>query len=189
MQINKLSDDKLPLLADLASDRKLMINELSELGGVTGAAVEGMVLDIKKGSGLIYRCSECKRVLQKNMCMVHGKQEGVPDLRIKAVIDDGTGTLSTVIAKEVTEKILERSLEDCESLIYKTRNLEIINEELINKLIAQPVRVHGNIIIDDYGLMMICNDAELIEIDVKTEATKLLESLASEGGYSYASNT
>ena len=146
-------------------------------------------MDIKKGSGLIYRCPECKRVLQKSMCMVHGKQEGVADLRVKAIVDDGTGTLSVVISKTATEKLLNRSLEDCEALVFKSRNFDIINEELLTKLIAQPIQVHGNVITDDYGLMMICNDVELIELDVKTEAAKLLEALASDGGFSYDNNT
>ncbi|MCK5560021.1 MAG: hypothetical protein KAJ51_05485 [Thermoplasmata archaeon] len=188
-QIDNLPDETLPLKEELESDNKLSITQLTKIGGSTGVAIEGIVLDIKKGSGLIHRCPECKRVLQKSMCMVHGKQEGVADLRVKAVVDDGTGTLSVVISKNATEKVLSRSLEDCEALIYKSRNFDIINEELLTKLIAQPIQVHGNVITDDYGLMMICNDVELIEIDVKTEATKLLEALASDGGFGYDNNT
>jgi replication factor A1 len=190
-EVEKLAGDSLPSLEELQAGRELSISEVTKLGGVTGAAVRGVVLDIKKGSGLIYRCPECKRVLQKNMCMVHGKQEGVVDLRVKATLDDGTGTLSVVIDKSGTEKIVGKSVEECEELVFKTRNFELINDELFKTLIAQPVRVHGNVITDDYGLMMICNDVELVKIDVKSEAAKLLESLASEsdGGYSYAGYT
>jgi replication factor A1 len=189
--IEKLDDESLPPLAELEVDRELSISEVTKLGGSTGAAVDGIVLDIKKGSGLIYRCPECKRVLQKNMCMVHGKQDGVVDLRVKATLDDGTGTMSVVIDKNGTEKIVGKSVQECEAVVFKTRNFELINDELFKALIAQPVRVHGNVITDDYGLMMICNDVELVKIDVKTEAAKLLDSIASEseGGYSYASHT
>ena len=81
--------------------------------------------------------------------------------------------MSAVIDKNATEKILDKSLVECETLIAKTRNPDIINDELIKILIAQPIRVYGNVISDDYGLMMICNDAELIKIDLKIEAAKL----------------
>jgi replication factor A1 len=123
--------------------------------------------------------------------MVHGKQDGVVDLRIKATLDDGTGTISVVVDKNGTEGILEKSVQECEELVFKTRNFELINDELINKLIAQPVVVHGNVIADDYGLMMICKDVDILKIDIRTEAAKLLDSLASEeqGGSSYAGYT
>jgi replication factor A1 len=184
----KLDDDALPSSSELEVDRELSISDITKLGGAVSVAVHGVVLDIKKGSGLIYRCPECKRVLQKNMCMVHGKQEGIVDLRVKATLDDGTGTMSVVIDKNGTEKILNKTVKECEGLVFKTRNFELINDELIKILIAQPVIVHGNVITDDYGLMMICNNVDTIKVDIKTEAAKILNSLASEGdgGYSYA---
>jgi len=46
-------------------------------------------VDVQSGSGLIKRCPECNRALVKGACGEHGKVEGVYDLRIKAVLDDG----------------------------------------------------------------------------------------------------
>ena len=42
------------------------------------------------------------------------------------------------------------------------------------KLFAKPILVRGNVISDEFGLMMIVNDAKIAPIDVKEEATHLL---------------
>lgn len=53
--------------------------------------IEGALVDMQSGSGLIKRCpdDDCTRVLQNGWCSEHGKVEGEFDLRVKGVIDDG----------------------------------------------------------------------------------------------------
>src|SRR5207244_13202739 len=89
----------------LALPKPFDLAELEAAGGATGALIEGVVLEIKKGSGLIFRCAQegCNRVLQKMECRLHGKQKGVPDLRIKAVLDDGHGAATFFANREATE--------------------------------------------------------------------------------------
>jgi len=65
----------------------------------------GAVVDIQSGSGLIKRCPECNRQVKNGMCGEHGKVEDVYDLRIKAVLDNGSEIRELLLDAEQTCQI------------------------------------------------------------------------------------
>ncbi len=172
-----LSPNELPPLEELAEKRVYRIGELMDMGGAIDAAVDGIIIDIKDGSGLIFRCPECKRVLQKGICRIHGEVEGKPDLRIKAVLDDGTGALTAVMGRDITEKLLGKNVEECQKIAKQAMDQSVIREELKNLLMATPIRISGDATMDDFGIMLISKDAQLMGLDVQTEARNMLEEL------------
>ncbi len=95
--------------------QKILLSELVDRNGALDVEVEGTVIEIRKGSGLVQRCPECNRVLQEGACAVHGAVEGKADVRMKLVIDDGTGSVSAILGKEVTEKLLGKTMNDSSS--------------------------------------------------------------------------
>jgi replication factor A1 len=177
--VKKLEDDG--GLADvemLAQPRKLRIEKITERGGAYDALVEGVLLEVKPRSGLIMRCPECNRVLQKGACVIHGDMDGIRDLRVKAVIDDGTGSATTVINRGITEKILDMSLDECTALAQERMDTEVIFDMLDRKLVARPVRVRGNVLSDEYGLTVIASDFGLVAYrDIEEQAREFLETL------------
>ena len=175
--VEKMQNDVLPSLDILAQDKVLPICKLKVLGGAAGVAVEGIILDIRPGSGLIERCPECRRVLQNSMCMIHGKEKGEFDLRVKSVLDDGTGAITVILGLEITEKILGMDLKACLELAKEQLRTDVIHERLIEKLLARPIRVAGIVLSDEFGLMMIGNSAEMILPKIKTESLSLLDEL------------
>ncbi len=90
--------------------QKILLSELVERNGALDVEVEGTVIEIRKGSGLVQRCPQCNRVLQQGSCAVHGTVEGKTDLRMKLVIDDGAGSVSAILGKELTEKLLGKTM-------------------------------------------------------------------------------
>jgi replication factor A1 len=172
-KVEKADSDAIPKLDDLLKDKPITIEELSDIGGAAGILVRGVILDVKSGSGLILRCPECDRVLQKGACAIHGTQEGNPDLRIKATLDDGTGALSVVLGKEITEEMLGKTLEDCKNIAKEKMSAEVIQDMLRELLVTKPIEVHGNVTSDDFGLMLIGKKANLLKMDVQKEALKL----------------
>jgi replication factor A1 len=172
-----LSPDEMPPLEELAEKRIYRIGELMDMGGAIDAAVEGIIIDIKDGSGLIFRCPECKRVLQKGVCRIHGEVDGRPDLRIKAVLDDGTGALTAVMGKDITEKLLGKNVEECQKIAKQAMDQSVIRDELKNLLMATPIRISGDATMDDFGIMLISKDAKLKSLDMQTEARNMLEEL------------
>ncbi|TLZ53445.1 MAG: hypothetical protein E6K18_00140 [Methanobacteriota archaeon] len=175
--VAKLAAEALPAAEAVSASPRMWIEDLAERGGAVDATVRGILIDIKDGSGLVYRCPECRRVLRKNVCRIHGEVQGNADLRVKAVVDDGSGAITAVFGKELTELLLEKTVEECIAQAKEAMDQEVVRDELADLLIAQPVEVRGNVTSDDYGLMMIVDSARVLKVDVQEEARAMLEEL------------
>ncbi|MFQ5837299.1 MAG: DNA-binding protein [Thermoplasmata archaeon] len=175
--VEKVKETSLPPLDELGRSRRLWIEELIQRGGGIDVLVRGIVVEIKEGSGLIHRCPQCRRVVRKGTCRVHGDVQGEPDLRTKAVIDDGSGALTAILNRELTEALLKKDLEASISEAKEAMDQEVIRDHLADLLIAQPVEVRGNVTSDDYGLMMIARSTRVLQVDIQQEASALLEQL------------
>jgi len=176
-KVSKLEATALPPTEELEKSPRVWIEDLAERGGAVDVAVRGIIIDIKEGSGLVYRCPECKRVLRKMACRIHGEVQGTADLRVKAVVDDGSGALIAVFGRELTEGLLGKTLEKCIEEAKESMSQEVVRDQLADILVAQPVEVRGNVTIDDYGLMMIVESAKILKVDVEQEARAMLEEL------------
>jgi replication factor A1 len=154
----------------------LTIEEIAnEAKEIMDCTVRGVIIDIKPGSGVMMRCPECKRALYKGQqCRLHGSIKGVPDLRIKAAIDDGTGAMMVVLHKEIAEKIMGRTLEWYQAMIGETANPDAPRHDIMEKLIARPVEVRGRVTIDDYGLLMIATEARVIDVEKEMAEARAL---------------
>jgi replication factor A1 len=172
-----LDEETLPSVEALGYPIKFTVWELMKRGGALNVSLKGVMLDIKPGSGLIFRCPECARTLKKGACMLHGPQEGIPDLRIKGVLDDGTSACSLIIGKEITEQVLEMSLEEALALAKEKMNYEIIKDRLANRIIARSVMATGDVYSDEYGPHMMVKDLSMFQRDSREEAQRLLEEM------------
>ena len=175
--ITRLKADLLPPAERLNVSPRMWIEDLAERGGGADVTVRGILIDLREGSGLVYRCPECRRVLRKGACRIHGEVKGAPDLRVKAVLDDGSGALTAVFDRELTEALLDKSLDACIAAAKEAMSTEIVRDELADILVAQPIEARGNVTSDDYGLMMIVDSAKILKVDVQTEAREMLEGL------------
>jgi replication factor A1 len=122
----------------------------------------------------VFRCEECGRVVRKGTCSIHGRVESRADLRVKGVVDDGTGSLSVIINRELTEELLGKTLEECKALAQEAFDSEVVRDMLVDRLVAKPVKVTGNVVSDDFGLMMIVRSVSDVKVDVRGDAEELL---------------
>ncbi|VVB59508.1 Single-stranded DNA binding protein Ssb [uncultured archaeon] len=150
--------------------QKIMLFELVDRNGALDVEVEGTVIEIRKGSGLVQRCPECNRVLQDGACAVHGAVEGKADVRMKLVIDDGTGAVSAILGKEVTEKLLGKTIND--SLID-----DGLVEEMNSMLFGHRISLQGNALGDQFGVTLIVRDAKRADFNITAEAERLSQEL------------
>ncbi len=162
-------------LEGITDEDSLTIEEVERRGGAIDASVEGVIVDIKDNSGLVFRCPECGRVIQKDNCRVHGQVEGNEDLRIKAVLDDETGTLTLIANRELTEDLLGYDLEKALEIAKDEMTKDAIRDDLIDVLLAKHVKAKGNVTSDEYGLMQVATDLSFLEKDIDKEAKSLLE--------------
>ena len=169
--------EKFPSVEELQKTGVQMIAEVAARGGAVDATVRGVLIEIREGSGLIMRCPECKRALQKGICKLHGRVDGYPDLRVKAILDDGSGAVGVVMSRELTEKLLDITLDESMQKAKEKMNFDIVKDEMDEVLTLKVVTVSGPITADQYGLSMIAKEAQLSTQDVKQEAEKLLVEL------------
>ena len=175
--VTKLKDDAVAPAAKVGESPRMWIEDLAERGGGVDVTVRGILIDLREGSGLVYRCPECRRVLRKNACRIHGEVKGEADLRVKAVLDDGSGALTAVFNRELTEALLDKTMEAAIAQAKEAMSADVVRDELSDLLVAQPIEARGNVTSDDYGLMMIVDSAKLLRVDVQTEAREMLEAM------------
>jgi len=120
------------------------IDEEIEVGD-NADTVEGALVDIQSGSGLIKRCPEddCTRVLQNGRCSEHGQVEGEFDLRIKGVLDDGETVSEVIFDCEATEHLTGIALEEAKEMAMDALDTTVVAEEMADDVLGRYYRVTG----------------------------------------------
>ena len=156
------------------TNNKKTIEEIGRIGGGLDITIDGMVVDVRQGSGIIRRCPQCNRSMLNGACTTHGMVEGIMDLRLKVVIDDGTGAIGAIINRADTEKLTGVTLQAAQGLA-SIKGESVVGREITGKILMKRVSVTGNVMSDDYGPSMIVKSAEILNVDLEKEASALLD--------------
>jgi replication factor A1 len=145
------------------------VDEEIEVGDDT-AEIEGALVDIQSGSGLIKRCPEegCTRVLQNGRCSEHGEVEGEFDLRIKGVLDDGQEVHQVILDEEATEEFTGIGLQEAQDMAMDALDTTVVAEEMREKTLGKYYRVVG----PTMGRYVLANEVE--ELAGPADAEELL---------------
>jgi replication factor A1 len=155
----------------------LRIEEINSRDSMFDVAAVGNLISIRPGSGIISRCPECSRVIQKANCRVHGKVEGIRDMRIKAVLDDGTGSISVTFPRELAEAIYGKTLEEAEKLMFSDVSKDAVYEDLRRFLTGRYLAVRGNSSKSEYGTFFTAEKVWIPEDDLAIRVMELLHRL------------
>ncbi len=155
----------------------MSIGEAVTGGGLFDVELSGNVIEVRDGSGLIQRCPECNRAIQNGECRSHGDVEGEDDLRTKAILDDGTGTCTVILGRELTEEIYGGDLDDAREAAREAMDREVVAETIAGALVGDAYRARGSLSVDEYGANMNADAFEPVEEDPETEARDLLAEL------------
>ncbi|RLF45187.1 MAG: hypothetical protein DRN29_07170 [Thermoplasmata archaeon] len=148
-----------------------------EAGGGISLTIQGVILDVRKDSGIIFRCPKCNRRIRNGVCEEDGEVEGVADLRIRALLDDGTGAVDVIFNREISEKLLGKNMEEYLRIAKEAMDYSIVYEEIFDKLAGKPIKVKGDSMPSDFIVTIFASHAEMAEIDEKKEAEELLMQL------------
>ena len=141
-------------------NRTTTIEELDEQieVGDDNVEVEGALVDIQSGSGLIKRCPEedCTRVLQNGRCSEHGEVEGEFDLRIKGVLDDGEEVTEVIFDEEATEELTGITLEEAKEMAMDALDTTVVADEMRADILGRYYKVTG----PTFGRYVLADDQE-----------------------------
>ncbi|MFC4438150.1 MULTISPECIES: Single-stranded DNA binding protein [Natrialbaceae] len=161
---------------DVGADATTMdVGEAVRTGGVYDVELVGNVIAVRDGSGLIQRCPECYRVVQKGQCRTHGDVDGIDDLRVKAILDDGTGTVTAVLDDELTQKVYGGTLEDALEAAREAMDQEVVADTIREHIVGREYRVRGHLSVDEYGANLDAETFEESDDDPAARASAFLE--------------
>ena len=120
------------------------IDEEIEVGD-DSVEIEGALLDVQAGSGLIKRCTvdDCTRVLQNGQCSEHGDVDEEFDLRIKAVLDDGESVNEVIFDRERTEALTGIDLDEAKRMAQDALDVSVVTEEIERAILGRYYRITG----------------------------------------------
>jgi len=173
-----------PLDREVAANeeaQRLPVGEAVDGGGAFDVELVGNVIEVRDGSGLIQRCPDCGRVVQNGQCRSHGQVDAEDDMRVKAILDDGTGTATAVLDREMTERVYGGTLEDALEAARDAMDREVVAEEIAADLVGREFRVRGTLSVDEYGANLDATAFEAVGDDPAERARALLQS-ATDGG-------
>ncbi len=173
-----ISDDDLALVLN---PEPVRLDSIIGRDGVFDTIIEGSLISIRPGSGLITRCPQCSRVIQKNTCRVHGPVEGIYDMRIKSILDDGTGALTVVLDADLTQKVSGYSIDKAREVAAAAMNQSAVEDEMRHKLLGRSMQARGNMTKGEYGITLVADDASLTEMDTAAEAAALIKEMGGMG--------
>ncbi|AFZ71854.1 Single-stranded DNA binding protein [Natronobacterium gregoryi] len=163
---------------DVGADTSTMdVGEAVRTGGIYDVCVVGNVIAVRDGSGLIQRCPECYRVIQKGQCRTHGDVDGIDDLRVKAIVDDGTGTLTAVLDDELTEQVYGGTLEDALEQAREAMDQEVVADRIRERIVGREYCVRGHLSVDEYGANLDAETFEESDDDPEARAQEFLETV------------
>jgi replication factor A1 len=181
-ELPALEEDGVYRLSNLVTDEyegsfSVKLNRTTEIEkldremevGDDAISVEGALVDVQSGSGLIKRCPEegCTRVLQNGRCSEHGEVEGEFDLRIKAVLDDGNAVHETIFDRETTEALTGIDLAEAKEMAMDALDTTVVADEIEDALLGRYYRVEG----PEFGRYVLADAFERLGEPADTEET------------------
>jgi len=146
-------------------------------GGLFDVELSGNIIEVRDGSGLIQRCPECNRAIQNGECRSHGQVDGEDDLRTKAILDDGTGTCTLILGRDLTEEIYGGDLDDARDAAREAMDREVVADAITAELVGDAYRARGSLSVDEYGANLNADAFDPVDEDPETAARDLLADL------------
>jgi len=162
-----------------AGPTRLTVREAVESGGRYDVELTAFVIAVRDGSGLIQRCPDCGRVIEKGQCRTHGQVEGEDDLRVKAILDDGTGTVTGILDDGLTEQVYGGDIDDAREQAREAMDQEVVADTIRERVVGHEYRVRGNLSVDEYGANLNATDFGASDDDPAERAATLLSEVES----------
>jgi replication factor A1 len=164
-QVDRFDGTGLPPVDAGARELPTPLGTMVDRIGSPRATVEGRAIAVQPPSGLVMRCPSCRRLLKGGACRLHGPVQGTPDLRLRLVLDDGTGAITLNLERADVERLTARSLAECLAGLSAHPDPSSVESELFGRLFGRRLRARGPVDADDFGLSMYPTEVGPIEVD------------------------
>jgi hypothetical protein len=91
---------------------------------------------------------------------------------MRLVLDDSGATISLIINKEGVLSLLGKDQKQIQNMIRDDGQMVFV-QGLREQFLGRKMNASGRTIVDDQGAMLLCDEAEVIEVDAGLIATEL----------------
>jgi replication factor A1 len=95
-------------------------------------------------------------------------------MRVKAILDDGTGTVTAILDRDLTEEIYGGTMADAMDAAREAMDKEVVADAIADTLVGHEYRVRGNLSVDEYGANLEADEFEESSDDPADRATAVL---------------
>jgi replication factor A1 len=113
-------------------------------------------------------------VVQNGQCRSHGAVEGEDDLRTKAILDDGTATVTVILDDELTEQVYGGDLDDAREHARDEMDKGVVADRIAERVVGREYVVRGSLSVDEYGANLNASEFSESTADPAARATALL---------------
>jgi len=93
---------------------------------------------------------------------------------VKAILDDGTDTVTVVLDDELTAEVYGGGLDDALDAAKDAMDKEVVADDIADSLVGRAYRVRGSLSVDDYGATLDAAEFELADDDPADHARAAL---------------
>jgi replication factor A1 len=168
--------DAIPWEAIDASKHSVEVDftELLSGGSRSGVTSTATVISVASGSGIIHRCPECKKAMRDGACREHGPQEGVEDLRLRIILDDGVCNGALILGRVSAEAFLGQTMAEVREATQVDGG-DAFLAELRSRMLGQKHTFTGRAMIDAQGALLMADHFALTESDLAESANEVRE--------------
>ncbi|MEA1985686.1 MAG: Single-stranded DNA binding protein [Euryarchaeota archaeon] len=173
------SSDPLPFTLESVSvpPVPIPIEYILHKEGMFDVSLRGNIISVRPGSGIVTRCPICHRVIMKGTCRAHGSVEGVQDMRIKMVVDDGTGSIMVMLDRELSEIVYEKTMLEAKDTQGRSMSQDVIYEDMKRVLIGNYIGARGNTSSTEFGVSLVASSVWKPDNDLVDRVNALFERL------------
>ena len=150
------------------------LHDLTTGASRVGISTTGTIVSIREDSGIISRCNKCRRVLRDGECSLSTCEsyEGVDDVRLRMVMDNGKSTISLILNKAASESLIGMDMDKISSFIAENGSMQFV-QNIREMLLGRELKADGRTIVDEQGAMLLSDNASVVEVDSVLVATEL----------------
>ncbi|MCD4704310.1 MAG: Single-stranded DNA binding protein [Methanosarcinaceae archaeon] len=149
--------------------------------GMFDVALRGNIISVRPGSGIVTRCPICNRVIMKGTCRAHGSVEGIQDMRIKMVVDDGTGSIMVMLDRDLSEIVYGKTMLEVKGSQGRSISQDVVYENMKQVLIGKYIGARGNTSSTEFGVSIVASSVWDPEDDLAGRVNTLFERLTETG--------
>jgi len=86
--------------------------------------------------------------MQGGNCSEHGNPQGIPDLRLKIVLDDGITAQNVLCNQEMTEMLTGINIDVAKAMATDAFSADVVSEKMVDMLVGMEYAMSGQVMGD-----------------------------------------